>query len=101
MARFSPVLGYDTWNEVAPLVVGHGLGLTLHDRPFISNTHKVLGTPPTKLEAGMVLALETWTGKKGGYDGVRLEEMVLVKEDGYEVLSKFPVKKLIECWLPY
>ena len=92
--------GYDTWNEVSPLAVGHGLGLTLHDRPFINNTHKVLGTPPTRLEANMVLALETWTGKKGGYDGVRLEEMVLVKEDGYEVLSRFPVRELIECWRP-
>ena len=49
----------------------------------------------------MVICLETWTGKKGGDHGVRLEEMVLVKEDGYEVLSKFPVKELMECWVPY
>jgi Xaa-Pro aminopeptidase len=93
--------GYKTWNEVSPLAVGHGIGLTLHDRPFINNIHKVLGTPPTRLEANMVLCLETWTGKKGGYDGVRLEEMILVKEDGFEVLSRFPVNKLIETWLQY
>jgi Xaa-Pro aminopeptidase len=93
--------GYDSWNDVAPLAVGHGLGLTLHDRPFINNIHKALGTPPYRLEAGMVLALETWTGKKGGKDGVRLEEMILVKKDGYEVLSRFPIETLIECWIPY
>ncbi len=93
--------GYDSWNDVAPLAVGHGLGLTLHDRPFINNIHRVLGSPPHKLEAGMVLALETWTGKKGGKDGVRLEEMILVKKDGYEVLSRFPIEQLMECWMPY
>jgi hypothetical protein len=25
---------------------------------------------------------------------------VLVKDDGYELLSRFP-QELIECWLPY
>jgi Xaa-Pro aminopeptidase len=93
--------GYKTWGEVAPLATGHGIGLTLHDRPFLSCVNRAIGTPPTTLQAGMVIALETWTGKKGGDHGVRLEEMILVKEDGYEVLSKFPVNELIECWIPY
>ena len=34
---------------------------------------------PVKLEENMVIALETWTGKPGGKDGVRLEEDVLVR----------------------
>lgn len=94
--------GYDTWGEVAPLATGHGIGLTLHDRPFLSCVNRATpGVEPTVLQAGMVICLETWTGKKGGDHGVRLEEMVLVKDDGYEVLSKFPVKELMECWIPY
>ena len=48
----------------------------------------------------MILALETWTGKKGGKDGVRIEDMVLVTDTGYELLSRFP-QELIECWIPY
>jgi Xaa-Pro aminopeptidase len=93
--------GYKTWGDVAPLATGHGIGLTLHDRPFLSCVNKAAGTPPTTLEAGMVICLETWTGKKGGKDGVRLEEMILVKKDGFEVLSRFPIEQLIECWIPY
>ena len=94
--------GYETWGEVAPLATGHGIGLTLHDRPFLSCVNRnIPGVEPTTLQSGMVICLETWTGKKGGDHGVRLEEMVLVKDDGYEVLSKFPVKELMECWVPY
>lgn len=93
--------GYESWNEVLPYAVGHGIGLTLHDRPAISMLKKQFGFPPTKLRAGMVLALETYAGKKGGADGVRLEENILVTEDGYELLSRWPIEELMECWLPY
>ncbi len=88
--------GYDTWEDVMPLAVGHGIGIALHELPFFYYpTDKV---HPVKLEEGMVLALETWTGKKGGKFGVRLEEDIAVTKDGYDLLTKFPVKEMIECW---
>ena len=59
------------------------------------------GVPPTELKEGMVLALETYTGKPGGKDGVRLEEDVLVTKNGCEVLTRWPIEELMECWLPY
>ena len=93
--------GYESWNEVAPYAIGHGLGLTLHDRPFISMVKKLVGYPPTTLKAGMVLALETYAGHQGGADGVRLEENILVTEHGYELFTRWPVDELMECWLPY
>jgi Xaa-Pro dipeptidase len=93
--------GYESWAEVGPYAVGHGLGLTLHDRPLISPVAKAAGLPPIKLKEGMVLALETYTGKKGGKHGVRLEENILVTADGYEILSRWPISELMECWLPY
>ena len=49
----------------------------------------------------MILALETYAGHKGGKDGVRLEENILVTKDGYEILSRWPIKELMECWIPY
>jgi Xaa-Pro aminopeptidase len=88
--------GYDTWEDVAALAVGHGIGISLHELPFFSYPRAKAN--PMKLEEGMVLALETWAGKRGGKDGVRLEEDVLVTKDGYELLTKFPIDKLIECW---
>jgi Xaa-Pro aminopeptidase len=93
--------GYDTWNDIGPYAIGHGLGLSLHDKPFFNQQNKHAGMPEQKFEEGMVLAIETYTGKKGGKHGVRLEEMVLVTKDGYELLTLFPIKELMECWLPY
>ena len=54
---------------------------------------------PVKLEENMVIALETWTGKPGGKDGVRLEEDVLVTKDGCEVLTRYPIDEITECWV--
>lgn len=93
--------GYDTWEEVSAYVLGHGLGLSLHDMPGISPLRKAYNLPPITLEVGMVLAIETYAGRKGGRDGVRLEENVLVTKNGCEVLTRWPVKELMECWLPY
>jgi Xaa-Pro aminopeptidase len=92
--------GFETWPEVNVYACGHGLGLTLHDRPMVFYTNRAMGLPPQELKAGMVMAFETWTGKQGGTHGVRIEDMVLVTETGYELLSRFP-QELIECWLPY
>jgi len=93
--------GFGTWQEVLPYAVGHGIGLTLHDPPVISPMFKAAGGKPAELKEGMVIALETYTGKKGGRDGVRLEENLLVTKDGCEVLSRWPIKELMECWIPY
>jgi Xaa-Pro aminopeptidase len=93
--------GYDNWNEIGPYAIGHGLGLSLHDKPFFNQQNKHAGMPEQKFQEGMVLAIETYTGRRGGKHGVRLEEMVLVTKDGYELLSLFPIKDLIECWIPY
>jgi Xaa-Pro aminopeptidase len=93
--------GYENWNDIGPYTLGHGLGLSLHDKPFFNQQNKQAGMPAQKFQEGMVIAVETYTGKKGGKHGVRLEEMVLVTKDGYELLSLFPIKELIECWIPY
>jgi Xaa-Pro aminopeptidase len=93
--------GYDSWAAVGAYAFGHGLGLTLHDQPVISPYAKAMGLPPNELKAGMIIALETYAGKKGGKEGVRLEENILVTKDGFEILSRWPIKELMECWLPY
>lgn len=42
------------------------------------------------IEPGMTLCVESYIGDEGGAEGVKLEEQVLVTEDGTELLSSFP-----------
>ncbi|MFC2045213.1 M24 family metallopeptidase [Chloroflexota bacterium] len=87
--------GYDTWEDCFGYAAGHGVGITLHEYPWIS--YPAAKANPVKLEEGMVIALETWTGKKGGIDGVRLEDKVAITKDGYDLLTKYPVNEITEC----
>ena len=62
--------------------LGHGVGLDVHERPG-------LGRSPDTLRAGDVITLEPGCYRQG-YGGVRLEDLVLVTEDGCETLTDFP-----------
>ncbi|NVK02713.1 MAG: aminopeptidase P family protein [Oceanospirillaceae bacterium] len=42
------------------------------------------------LEPGMTLCVEAYVGAVGGREGVKLEDQVLITEDGFENLTQFP-----------
>jgi Xaa-Pro aminopeptidase len=42
------------------------------------------------LQAGMVVCIESYMGPVGERDGVKLEQQVLITDDGYELLTTFP-----------
>ncbi len=67
--------------------LGHGVGLEVHEEPALGRT----GSDP--LVAGDVLAVEPGC-YRAGYGGVRLEDLVLVTDDGGERLTEFPYELL-------
>jgi Xaa-Pro dipeptidase len=62
---------------------GHGLGTSWHEEP------RIVPGGTTALEAGMVVALEPAVYE--GDEGVRVEQVVLVREDGSELLSRHAI----------
>ncbi|MTH96724.1 aminopeptidase P family protein [Roseibium sp. RKSG952] len=43
------------------------------------------------LEPGMVVCVESYVGRQGGHEGVKLEEQVLITDTGFEQLSTYPL----------
>ena len=89
--------GYRDEAEAFLLQYGHGVGLSLWERPIISKRYTGQNQP---LKEGMVFALETWCGAEDGSGAARIEEEVVVTKDGCEIITNFPSDHLISCGLP-
>lgn len=75
------------------LQFGHGLGLGLHERPVISRLNSI--KDPIELKVGMVFALETYCPASDGFSAARIEEEVVVTEQGAAILTHFPAQELM------
>ena len=62
--------------------LGHGVGLEVHEKPALSRFGD-------DLVAGDVIAVEPGL-YRAGYGGVRLEDILLVTDDGAEVVTRYP-----------
>src|ERR671937_397761 len=82
--------GYKTGLDKAPGEVledgffhglGHGVGLEVHEPPSLSRIgHDLVPGDVITIEPGLY---------RSGYGGVRLEDLVLVTEDGHEVITDY------------
>jgi len=89
--------GYKDEEEAFLLQYGHGIGLSLWERPILT---KRFQGQNTVLKEGMVFAVECWKGAADGSGAARIEEEVVVTKDGCEVITNFPSDRLISCGLP-
>lgn len=63
--------------------LGHGCGIDCHEPPDVSGASEAVCQP------GMVFSIEPGIYLPGEF-GVRIEDLVMVTEDGCEVLNKYP-----------
>ena len=71
---------------------GHGLGMDVHERPWISATNTAV------LEPGMVFSVEPGIYLPGRF-GVRIEDIVVVTEDACRCLTGLGRDLVVKTWL--
>jgi Xaa-Pro dipeptidase len=92
-------LGFPDEESCFGLQFGHGLGVGLYESPMISRLHSL--DDPIEIEEGMVFALETYCPASDGRSAARIEEEVVVRADGPEVITRFPAQDLLVAGRQY
>jgi Xaa-Pro dipeptidase len=90
--------GLKTENEAFLLQFGHGVGLSIWEKPVISRLLSL--EHPYPIREGMVFALETYCPSADGRGAARIEEEVVVTKDGHERIFRYPIEELISCGVP-
>jgi Xaa-Pro aminopeptidase len=89
----APEFGFADEEAAFGLQYGHGVGLSIWERPIFSRLTSIEN--PETLEPGQLFALETYWPSADGWGAARIEEEVLVTETGCEVITKFPAEDLL------
>ena len=86
-------LGFPDEEAAFALQYGHGVGLSIWEKPIFSRLVSL--EYPEVLKEGMVFALETYWPSADGIGAARIEEEVVVTATGAEVITKFPAEELL------
>ena len=90
--------GFDDEEAAFALQFGHGVGLSIWEKPVIS--HLVSDDAPETIQEGMVFALETFWPASDGWSAARIEEEIVVTADGCEVITRYPAEELLVAGKP-
>ncbi|KIC19982.1 aminopeptidase [Leisingera sp. ANG-Vp] len=85
----------EEYRENAYACIAHAVGMC-DEYPRINPGFRGANPYDGVIEAGMVLCIESYMGAKGETGvGVKLEQQVLVTDDGYEMLSSYPLEEAL------
>jgi Xaa-Pro aminopeptidase len=85
--------GFANEEAAFALQFGHGVGLSIWEKPIISRLVSL--DHPEPIEEGMVFALETFWPASDGWSAARIEEQLVVTATGCEVITRFPAENLM------
>jgi Xaa-Pro aminopeptidase len=89
--------GYANEDEAFLLQYGHGVGMSLWERPIFSKRFKGQNTSAQGRHGVCARNLE---GSNDGSGAARIEEEVVVTKNGCEIITNYPSDHLISCGLP-
>ena len=83
----------EQYSALAAGVVIHGIGMC-NEYPQVVPSHYFEATGyDGYFEEGMTVCVESYIGEKGGAQGVKLEQLVLISRDGPRVITTFPFEQ--------
>jgi len=85
--------GFPNEEAAFALQYGHGVGLSIWEKPIFSRLVSL--EHPEVIEEGMVFALETFWPAADGWSAARIEEQLIVTNEGCEVITRFPAEDLL------
>jgi Xaa-Pro aminopeptidase len=88
VARHFPEYDDDIYKTCSLFQFGHSIGITLYEGMWISRGFSF--DFPAPFKSNMYMAIETYSGKPGQEQAVRLEQDVCISPDGPVVFTQFP-----------
>lgn len=85
--------GFPDEEAAFALQFGHGVGLSIWEKPIFSRLVSL--DHPEPIKEGMVFALETFWPATDGWSAARIEEQMVVTADGCEIITRFPAEELL------
>jgi Xaa-Pro aminopeptidase len=92
-------LGFASEEACFGLQFAHGLGVGLYESPMISRLHSL--DHPTVIKKDQVFAIETYCAGRDGVSAARIEEEVVVTDDGCRIITRFPGDELLVAGRSY
>lgn len=72
----------------------HGVGMC-DEYPHIQPVYRGPLPYDDRLQAGMVICIESYMGALGERDGVKLEQQVIITDDGYDLMTEYPFEECL------